>query len=110
MTLFENQVLFAKDVALLIKYITDNDMVCVFGETFKTPDQAKINARRTFGRTNGLASRHLSIDIHIFNKDGGLAPNLNKVVCFWESLDDANSWGGREERAEYTHFQRRIKI
>jgi len=105
----QEQMKFAHNASKLIQYINDSGYHCTFGEAYRTPEQAAIDARKCIGIKNSLHCHRLAIDINLFDKDGHYLPetkSYEKFGVFWESLHEGNRWGGRfQHRADGNHFE-----
>lgn len=107
MNLHEQQATFAKNVATLIGYIFLKDHQMSFGETYRTPEQAELNAKKGIGVKNSLHCKRLAIDINLF-KDGKYLADKESyefLGTFWESLNKKNRWGGNFSRSDANHFE-----
>lgn len=118
MTLHEAQVIFIKNVQLLISKIFADGYECTFGETYRTylqawanslpkdsailamtPDLKEIAFPNKVGGSGILKSQHrnrLAIDLNLF-KDGAYLSTSKAHKPFgdyWESLHPMNRWGG----------------
>jgi len=65
------------------------------GETYRTPEQAAINAKKGKGIANSLHCDRLAMDINLF-KDGKFltkTSDYKEIGELWESM--GGSWGGR---------------
>ena len=97
---------FVKLVAKLIAFADSKGYQLTFGEAWRTPEQAKLNAEKGIGIANSLHTERLAIDFNLF-KDGVW---LNKTEDFlelgeyWESLDKDTCWGGRFSKPDGCHF------
>ncbi len=110
MDLWHQQALFAKDVSKLINYIADQRYSCTFGEAYRTPEQAKIYAQQGKGIINSLHCDRLAIDICLFSPKGIYLQDKDSYKDFgnfWESLDNANRWGGNFPNGDANHFERK---
>jgi hypothetical protein len=100
MTLGELQRAFTKLVGLLILYAYEHDFELTFGEAYRTPEQAALNAKKGIGIKNSLHCERLAIDLNLF-KDGNFlikTEDYRELGKFWESLATAEvktMWGGR---------------
>lgn len=96
MTLGEKQQAFALNVARLIVYAKGIGLAVTFGEAYRTPEQAKLNAQKGSGIANTLHTRRLAIDLNLF-KDGEYQTDSEAhrpLAEYWKSLDPLNRWGG----------------
>ncbi len=110
MKLLELQQLFARDTLKLFQFIEDHNYTFTYGEAYRTPEQAELDAKTGIGIANSLHIKRLAIDINIFNEKGEY---LNKTEDyelfgkFWESICPTNRWGGHFEKiVDGNHFER----
>ena len=66
MTLSEKQQLFTIMVANLIHWAEEKGYRLTFGEAYRTPEQAALNAKRGSGITNSLHTQRLAVDFNLF--------------------------------------------
>ncbi|HEJ9057277.1 TPA: M15 family metallopeptidase [Serratia fonticola] len=104
MTLSEKQQLFTKLIAQLILWADEKGLRLTFGEAYRTPEQAALNAKSGKGITNSLHTQRLAIDLNLF-KNGIYQTDsaaYKELGLYWESLGGA--WGGRFSRPDGNHF------
>ncbi|HIH5600372.1 TPA: M15 family metallopeptidase [Serratia marcescens] len=105
MTLSEKQQLFTKLIAQLILWADEKGMRLTFGEAYRTPEQAALNAKKGSGISNSLHTKRLAVDLNLFI-NGQYQTNSAAYLAlgeFWESL--GGSWGGRfRDRPDGNHF------
>ena len=82
MKLSEKQQLFTVMIASLIHFAQEKGYRLTFGEAYRTPEQAALNAKKGSGITNSAAYRPLGE--------------------YWESI--GGSWGGRFSKPDGNHF------
>lgn len=104
MTLSEKQQLFSVKVAQLILWADDHGYRLTFGEAFRTPEQAALNAKKGSGITNSLHTQRLAVDFNLFvngqyQTDSAAYLPLGE---YWESIGGA--WGGRFSKPDGNHF------
>ena len=89
---------FSYNVAKLIIYIYDElHMSCSHGESWRTPEQAKLYYEQRKGSLNSLHCDRLAIDLNLFDQNGNYLTKTEdyaKICAYWKSLDPANRWGG----------------
>lgn len=108
MTLGQNQEQFSRHLVQLLTKAFVLGYEARIGEVERTIEQQKlyINA----GRSKTMNSMHLkkcAADIH-FTKDGVLC-YPQELGDFWESLDNANRWGGNWKTfKDKPHFERNV--
>ena len=105
-TLGQKQRRFTKLVGLLIEYAYNHGMELTFGEAYRTPEQAKLNAQKGIGIVNSLHVERLAIDLNLFvggkyQTDSAAYKSLGE---YWESLGPDCAWGGRFSRPDGNHF------
>lgn len=105
MTLSEKQQLFVSLIAQLITWANDKGYRLTFGEAYRTPEQAKLNAKSGAGIANSLHTQRLAVDFNLFingewqTKSEAFLP----LGEYWESL--GGTWGGRfKSRPDGNHF------
>lgn len=96
-TLSQKQRRFTRLVSTLIEFAYANDMELTFGEAYRTPEQARLNAQTGKGIINSLHVERLAIDLNLFldnvyQTDSAAYQRLGE---FWESLGADCAWGGR---------------
>lgn len=105
MTLSEKQQLFTKLIAQLILWADEKGFRLTFGEAYRTPEQAALNAKKGSGISNSLHTHRLAVDLNLFI-NGQYQTNSTAYLPlgeFWESL--GGSWGGRfRDRPDGNHF------
>ncbi|MXG93447.1 M15 family peptidase, partial [Escherichia coli] len=66
MTLSEKQQLFTVMVANLIHWAEERGYRLTFGEAYRTPEQAVLNAKKGSGISNSLHTQRLAVDFNLF--------------------------------------------
>jgi hypothetical protein len=104
MKLSEKQHVFTQMVGQLIFYASDHGLRLTFGEAYRTPAQAALNAKSGTGISNSLHTQRLAVDFNLFingvyQTDSATYTPLGE---YWESI--GGSWGGRFKRADGNHF------
>ena len=104
MTLGQKQRKFTLMVARLIQWTYANGYELTFGEAYRTPEQAALNAKKGSGIANSLHTMRLAIDLNLF-VDGiyqSRSEAYEPLGKHWESMGGA--WGGRFSRPDGNHF------
>ncbi|MBW5823212.1 M15 family metallopeptidase [Yersinia enterocolitica] len=104
MKLSTKQQQFTTMVARLITYANEQGYGLTFGEAYRTPEQAKLNAQKGSGIANSLHCQRLAVDFNLFI-DGEYQTRTEAyrpLGEFWESIGGA--WGGRFKRPDGNHF------
>ena len=93
--LLEKQQRFTTMVASLISFITQKGYGVTFGEAWRTPEQAALNAAKGIGIKNSLHIDRLAIDLNLFADDVWLRnPDSYQTAGeYWEKI--GGTWGGR---------------
>ncbi|MEB5958816.1 M15 family metallopeptidase [Enterobacter sichuanensis] len=104
MSLSEKQQKFTVMIGKLIEWAEQNGYGLTFGEAYRTPEQAQLNAKSGKGIANSLHTQRLAVDFNLFingqyQTDSAAYKPLGE---FWESLGGA--WGGRFSRPDGNHF------
>lgn len=106
MTLRQQQSLFVSLVAKLIQFAGENGMELSFGECWRTPEQAALNAKKGSGISNSLHTERLAIDVNLFV--GGVfidsSEGHRRLGEHWESLHPRCRWGGRFRKPDGNHY------
>lgn len=112
-TLGDKQRLFVLLIAELIQFAYDNDYELTFGECYRTPEQAALNAQSGKGISNSLHTKRLAIDFNLFldtSPDGDediYAQNseaFKELGEYWKSLHPLCRWGGDFRKPDGNHF------
>ncbi|WP_140920167.1 M15 family metallopeptidase [Limnobaculum xujianqingii] len=104
MNLSEKQSLFTVLIAQLVLWADERGMRLTYGEAYRTPEQAALNAKSGKGISNSLHTQRLAVDFNLFingqyQTDSAAYLPLGE---YWESL--GGSWGGRFKKADGNHF------
>ncbi|WP_318365980.1 M15 family metallopeptidase [Enterobacter sp.] len=105
MTLGEKQQLFVVMIAQLINWAQDRGYRLTFGEAYRTPEQAALNARKGSGISNSLHTQRLAVDFNLFINGVYQTKTENYLPLgeYWESIGGA--WGGRfKSNPDGNHF------
>lgn len=105
MTLSEKQQLFTALIADLIHWAQSKGYRLTFGEVYRTPEQAALNAKKGSGISNSLHTQRLAVDFNLFIN--GVYQTQTEAYRplgeYWESL--GGCWGGRfKSRPDGNHF------
>jgi len=95
MTLSEKQQLFTIMVANLVLWAESRGFRLTYGEAYRTPEQAALNAKKGSGISNSLHTQRLAVDFNLFinGKYQDKSEAYLPLGEYWESL--GGSWGGR---------------
>lgn len=91
----EKQALFTVMIAKLIFWADEHGYRLTFGEAYRTPEQAALNAKNGKGIKNSLHTERLAVDFNLFingewRRD---TPSYLPLGEYWESI--GGTWGGR---------------
>lgn len=94
-TLRQKQSRFVRMIGQLIAYAYDNGYELTFGEAYRTPEQAALNAKSGKGIANSLHTERLAVDFMLFKDGKWLDKTEDHAVlgAKWEAMGGA--WGGR---------------
>lgn len=105
--LLKKQTIFSVNVAKLVIYINNCGLYCTFGEVWRTPEQAQINATKKIGISNSLHLDRLAVDINLILPSGKYVTDSTayaNIGNYWKSLDQLNRWGGDWQKPDGNHF------
>ncbi|MBC4010444.1 M15 family metallopeptidase [Morganella morganii] len=106
MSMVDKQNTFTGMVAKLIVFAQSKGYKLTFGEAYRTPEQAKLNAKAGSGISNSLHTQRLAVDFNLFDASGKwltATSDFTELGEYWESL--GGSWGGRfKTRPDGNHF------
>ena len=97
---------FAHSVARLILKAPEFGYTVTFGEAWRSPEQAAINASKGTGISNSLHTERLAIDLNLF-LDGVYitdASGHEKLGAWWKTLGPNYRWGGDFKAKDYNHY------
>jgi hypothetical protein len=92
----EKQRIFAYHVGLLIAWAYQNGYELTFGDAFRDPRLAQLNAQQGIGIALTLHGQRLAVDFNLF-KDGSYctaSEDHRPLGAYWKSLHPLNRWGG----------------
>ncbi|EKH4242123.1 TPA: M15 family metallopeptidase, partial [Escherichia coli] len=94
MKLSEKQQLFAVMIADLIHWAQEHGYRLTFGEAYRTPEQAALNAKSGKGIRNSLHTLRLAVDFNLFinGKYQADTDAYRPLGEYWESI--GGTWGG----------------
>lgn len=107
MTLSEKQRVFTMNIGKLIGWAYANGFELTFGDAYRDPRLAALNAEEGKGIVNSLHSRRLAVDFNLFKDSAYIAQSemYRPLGDFWKSLDEQNRWGGDfKPLADGNHF------
>jgi hypothetical protein len=102
----EKQRLFTKLVGQLIDWSYANGYELTFGDAYRSPEQARLNAQAGSGIANSLHTQRLAIDLNLFRAGIYLTDSAAyaPLGAFWKTLDPAAAWGGDFSKPDGNHF------
>jgi hypothetical protein len=110
--LSEKQQIFAWNVSNLIEKIECDGYKCTFGEAYRTPEQAALNAAKGIGIKNSLHCKRLAVDLNLF-KDGVYCADVESWRPFgeyWKTLNALNRWGGDWKSGDANHVEMKEEV
>jgi hypothetical protein len=102
--LAQEQKKFTLMVAKLIEHAYAQGFELTFGEAYRTPEQAALNASHGVGITHSLHCNRLAVDFNLFVNGEYQADSVAYQTLgeFWESI--GGNWGGRFSKPDGNHF------
>lgn len=97
---------FAQQVSNLIRKASDLGYGVTFGEAWRTPEQAALNAKSGAGISNSLHIERLAIDLNLF-KDGAYITDdrgHRELGTWWKSIGPRYRWGGDFTKRDFNHY------
>jgi hypothetical protein len=103
-SLGDKQRRFALRISEWLAWVYEQGYAVTFGEAWRTPEQADLNARTGKGIRNSLHTLRLALDANLFRRNernqwewisDGSAPEWQLVGRHWENMGADHSWGGR---------------
>ena len=111
MQISKQQQQFSRNVAKLIEYIYSQGYSCTFGEAYRTPEQAELNAKKGIGIKNSLHTQRMAIDLNLFDELGHYCTDVGpyeKFGVYWESLHPLNRNGRNWHLKDANHFEQQL--
>ena len=106
MTLGEQQRRFTELVGRLILWAYANGYELTFGDAYRSPEQAALNAKTGAGISNSLHTKRLAVDFNLFI-DGlyqTTSESHRPLGEYWKSLDPLCRWGGDFRKPDGNHY------
>lgn len=106
MTLSEKQKKFTLLIARLILWSYSKGYELTFGEAYRTPEQAALNAKSGKGISNSLHIQRLAVDMNLFVKGEykSNSSDYKPLGDYWKTLDPECCWGGDFSKPDGNHF------
>ncbi len=106
MTLSQKQQKLSVLVAKLILWAHEKGYGLTFGEAYRPPEQAALNAQKGSGISNSLHTKRLAVDVNLFingtyQTDSAAYQPLGD---YWKTLDPECAWGGDFKKPDGNHF------
>lgn len=106
MTLGQKQRIFTWCIGQLISWAYANGYELTFGDAYRDPRLAELNAKQGKGIKNSLHCERLAVDFNLF-KDGKYltdSEDYRPLGDYWKSLHTLARWGGDFSRPDGNHF------
>lgn len=98
---------FTSAIADLIRWAYMRGYTLTFGEAWRTPEQAKLNAASGKGISTSLHIDRLAIDFNLFRDGKWLSRTEDhaELGAYWKTLHSAARWGGDfKTRPDGNHY------
>lgn len=104
--LLEKQQRFTQMVGELISWAYQQGYKLTFGEAYRTPEQAALNAAKGTGISKSLHQHRLAVDLNLFIYGVYQTESISYLPLgeYWKILDPKNSWGGDFSKPDGNHF------
>jgi len=96
-TLLKQQKKFSRLLALFVTQIYAQGYTVSFGEVWRSPEEAAIQAAKGAGIVRSLHTMRLAADLNVFDAQGTwlqTVEDLRPVSEAWKALDPDCCWGG----------------
>ena len=107
MKLSEKQAIFTANIARLVVFAYQQGYRLTYGEAWRPPEMAKLNAKSGRGISNSLHTIRLAVDFNLF-KDGvflSATEDHAELGKYWKTLHPLNRWGGDfKSRPDGNHY------
>ena len=105
-TLAQHQQRFPPLVAKLITFAYSQGFTLTFGEAYRSPEQAALNAQHGTGIANSLHILRLAVDLNLFRNGVYVTDSANYKALgdYWKTLDPDCRWGGDFHKPDSDHF------
>lgn len=102
----DKQQRFTSLVAKLVIWAESQGFKLTFGEAYRTPEQAALNAKNGSGISNSLHTKRLAVDLNLFVKGEYKqdSESYRAIGDYWKSLDPDCAWGGDFSKPDGNHF------
>lgn len=106
MKLLEQQKLFAKLSLQLLAEVISKGYEFTYGETYRDPRIAQMDAMAGKGISKSLHTVKLAIDINLFKGSSYLSRTEDhaELGAFWKSLHPLCRWGGDFPKPDGNHY------
>lgn len=106
MTLGEAQRDFTLAISALIAFAYDSGYELTFGEAYRTPEQAILNAAKGSGIINSVHTKRLAVDFNLFRHGVFLSDSEDHKPLGekWKSLHELARWGGDFTTRDGNHY------
>lgn len=113
-TYTELQAKFAFNIGRFLLWIEGQGYNVSFGEAWRTPEQAALNAASGKGIKNSLHCDRMALDLIIRHRDGSEVKRDDYARCgaSWKAIDPLNRWGGDftgQTAGDFQHFSQEFE-
>lgn len=102
----EKQRIFAYNIGLLIAHAYQSGYELTFGDAYRDPRLAQLNADEGKGIVNSLHCSRLAIDFNLFRNGVFLTASADHKPLgdYWKTLHPLNRWGGDFKKPDGNHY------
>jgi hypothetical protein len=97
----QKQSFFAMQVSFLIQKAAELGYEVTFGNTYRSPEEAK-----RLGFANSLHTERLAVDLNLFKNGRYITTGTGhtELGAWWKSRHPAFRWGGDFAKKDYNHY------
>lgn len=87
-------------------WLMGNGYRCTYGEAWRSPEEAAIQAAKGAGIVHSLHTERMAIDLNVWKDDKQLltADDYRPLGNQWKSMHPLCRWGGDFQRVDADHF------
>lgn len=104
MTILQQE--FAQSAARLIQKAAQLGYGVTFGDAYRSPEQAALNAAKGSGISNSLHCERLAIDLNLFTNGVYITDDTGHrdLGAWWMAMGPKYKWGGTFTKKDFNHY------